>query len=335
MNSERWRQIDQLLEEALERRPEERAAFLAVACGGDESLRQEVESLLRSDGAAESFIEEPVVALAADVLAEYHVRALIGQRISHYKILSRLGAGGMGEVYLAEDSKLSRKVALKLLPAEFTRDAGRVRRFKQEARAASALNHPNILTIFEIGEANEAHYIATEFIDGQTLRERLKGGRLSPSAALDIAAQIAVALAAAHGAGITHRDIKPENVMLRRDGIVKVLDFGLAKLTERRPAAVDTEGPTIEKVSTDQGTVMGTVGYMSPEQARGQEADHRSDIFSFGVILYEMLSGRRAFSGDSAVEVLNAILKEEPPEIGESNTKVSPQLEKIVRRCLE
>jgi len=255
--------------------------------------------------------------------------------IAHYRLLAPLGAGGMGEVYLAEDTKLGRKVALKLLPAEFTRDAVRVRRFEQEARAASALNHPNILTIFEIGEANGERYIATEFIDGQTLRERLNGDRLSPQAALDIAAQIAAALTAAHEAGIVHRDIKPENVMLRRDGVVKTLDFGLAKLTEQRPAAVDSQAPTIAKAHTDPGTVLGTVGYMAPEQVRGQEADHRADIFSFGVILYEMLSGRRAFGGDSAVEVMNAILKEDPPELGETNTKISPQLEKIVRRCLE
>ncbi len=239
----------------------------------------------------------------------------------------------MGEVYLAEDTKLSRKVALKLLPAEFTKDAGRLRRFEQEARAASALNHPNILTIFEIGEADEAHYIATEYIDGETLRDRQNGKRLAPAVALDIAAQIAAALAGAHEAGIVHRDIKPENVMLRRDGIVKVLDFGLAKLTEQRPAAVDSQAPTIAKENTDPGMVLGTVGYMSPEQVRGQEADHRADIFSFGVILYEMLSGRRAFSGESAIEVMNAILKEEPPELGEM--KISPQLEKVVRRCLE
>jgi eukaryotic-like serine/threonine-protein kinase len=335
MNPERWRQIDQLLEAVLEREPDERAAFLAVACAGDESLRLEVESLLRSDEAAESFIEEPVVALAADVIAERQARALAGQSISHYKILSRLGAGGMGEVYLAEDTKLSRKVALKLLPAEFTSDPGRLRRFIQEARATSALNHPNILTVFEIGEAGEAHYIVTEFIDGQTLRERLKGGRLSPTATIDIGAQIAAALAAAHGAGIVHRDIKPENVMLRRDGIVKVLDFGLAKLVEHRPAAVTSKASTIGEAHTDPGTVLGTVGYMSPEQVRGQEADHRADIFSFGVILYEMLSGRRAFGGESAIEVMNSILKEEPPEFGETNTKVSPQLERIVRRCLE
>src|SRR5262245_44728069 len=239
--------------------------------------------------------------------------------IAHYRLLAPLGAGGMGEVYLAEDTKLGRKVALKLLPAESTRDAGRLRRFEQEARAASALNHPNILTIFEIGEANGERYIATEFIDGQTLRERLNGDRLAPQAALDIASQIAAALAAAHEAGIVHRDIKPENVMLRRDGIVKVLDFGLAKLTEQRPAAVDSQAPTIAKAHTDPGAVLGTVGYMSPEQVRGQEADHRADVFSFGVILYEMLSDRRAFSGDSAVEVMNAILKEERPEIVDTN----------------
>src|SRR5215475_6282814 len=255
--------------------------------------------------------------------------------IAHYRLLSPLGAGGMGEVYLAEDTKLGRKVALKLLPAEFTRDAGRVRRFEQEARAASALNHPNILTIFEIGEANEAHYIATEFIDGQTLRERLNGDWLAPHAALDIAAQIAAALTAAHEAGIVHRDIKPENVMQRRDGIVKVLDFGLAKLIEHRPATVDSQAPTIAKEHTDPGTVLGTVGYMSPEQVRGQEADHRADIFSFGVILYEMLSGRRAFGGESAIEVMNAILKEDPPELAAMNHRVPQGLERLIRRCLE
>src|SRR5262245_39994843 len=254
--------------------------------------------------------------------------------IAHYRLLAPLGVGGMGEVYLAEDTKLGRKVALKLLPAEFTRDAGRVRRFEQEARAASALNHPNILTIFEIGEASGGRYIVTEFIDGQTLRERLNGDRLAPPAALDIAAQIAAALTAAHEAGIVHRDIKPENVMLRCDGIVKVLDFGLAKLKPQQVGAVDSQAPTQKKI-TDPGTVMGTVGYMSPEQVRGQDADHRADIFSFGVILYEMLSGQRAFSGDSAVEVMSAILKEDPSELSETNTKISPQLEKIVRRCLE
>src|SRR5215475_10206467 len=255
--------------------------------------------------------------------------------IAHYRLLAPLGAGGMGEVYLAEDTKLGRKVALKPLPEEFTRDAGRLRRFEQEARAASALNHPNILTIFEIGEADGGRFIATEYIDGQTLRERLNGDRLAPQAALDIAAQIAAALAAAHEAGIVHRDIKPENVMLRRDGIVKVLDFGLAKLTEQMPAAVDSQAPTITKAHTDPGAVLGTVGYMSPEQVRGQEADHRADIFSFGVILYEMRSGRRAFGGESAIEVMNAILKEDPPELAAMNHRVPQGLERLIRRCLE
>jgi hypothetical protein len=255
------------------------------------------------------------------------------EKISHYQILDKLGAGGMGEVYLAEDTRLRRKVALKLLPAEFTRDAGRVRRFEQEARAASALNHPNIITIFEIGAENGAHFIATEFIDGQTLRQRLEE-KLTINAALDIAIQIASALAAAHEAGIVHRDIKPENVMVRRDGIVKVLDFGLAKLTEQRPDAVDSEAPTIAKVNTDPGTVMGTASYMSPEQARGQEVDARSDIFSLGVALYEMLAGRAPFSGLNAIEVLGAILNQEPAPLRQHAPDAPMELQRMVGKAL-
>ncbi len=235
-----------------------------------------------------------------------------GTRFNHYEILSPLGAGGMGEVYLAEDSRLHRKVALKLLPEEFTRQAERVRRFEQEARAASALNHPNILTIFEIGETNGAHFIATEFVDGQTLRERLKSGGLPVAAALELGVQIVSAISAAHEAGIIHRDIKPENVMLRRDGIVKVLDFGIAKLTEQRPDVVDNEAPTLAKVTTEPGTVMGTASYMSPEQARGQRVDARSDIFSLGVMLYEMVAGRPPFDGVNALDVIGAILNRAP-----------------------
>jgi Tol biopolymer transport system component len=256
-----------------------------------------------------------------------------GARLNHYEILSPLGAGGMGEVYLAEDTRLRRKVALKLLPSEFTRDAARVRRFEQEARAASALNHPNIITIHEIGEANGAHYIATEFIDGQTLRQRLKE-KLTINAALDIAVQVAAALAAAHEAGITHRDIKPENVMLRRDGIVKVLDFGLAKLTEQRPDAVNSEAPTIAKVNTDPGTVMGTASYMSPEQARGLEVDARSDIFSFGVVLYETLTGRAPFAGVNAVDVMGAILNREPAPLNALAQEAPAELQRIVTKAL-
>src|SRR5205823_6351435 len=194
-------------------------------------------------------------------------------QLGPYEILAQLGAGGMGEVYLAKDSRLDRKAALKLLPAEFTQDADRVRRFVQEAKAASALNHPNIITIYEIGQAEGAHYIATEFIDGNTLRQQMTSGKITLQAALDIAMQTASALVAAHEAGIIHRDIKPENIMVRRDGIVKVLDFGLAKLTEQRETEVDIDAPTAAKVQTDPGTVMGTASYMSPEQARGQKVD--------------------------------------------------------------
>src|SRR2546425_7991319 len=207
--------------------------------------------------------------------------------ISHYRILSKLGAGGMGEVYLAEDTKLDRKIALKLLPTKFTEDADRVRRFIQEAKAASALNHPNIITIYEIGQEQGTHYMAAEFIDGQTLRQRMMSDKLSLNVALDIAVQIASALAAAHAAGIIHRDIKPENIMVRKDGLVKVLDFGLAKLAETPADDVETVALTNEPVNTGTGVVMGTVRYMSPEQVRGMKLDARTDIFSLGVVLHE------------------------------------------------
>ena len=259
----------------------------------------------------------------------------INSTISHYRVVSKIGAGGMGEVYLAEDTRLRRKVALKLLPAEFTRHADRVRRFGQEAQAASALNHPNIITIYEIGEVDGAHFIATEFIDGQTLREHLKGERLALSAALDIAVQTAAALAAAHEARIIHRDIKPENVMLRRDGIVKVLDFGLAKLTEKSARGeIDTEAATLAKVATDPGTVMGTPQYMSPEQARGQVVDARSDIFSLGVVLYEMIAGQPPFDGANAFEVIGEILKSEPLPLAAHAVERPTELQRIVSKAL-
>src|SRR5262249_40363693 len=244
----------------------------------------------------------------------------------------------MGEVWRARDSRLNREVAIKLLPVEFTTQPERLRRFAQEARAASALNHPNIITIHEIGDVENMHYIVTEYIEGETLRQRMAGtpqGRLSLAEALDVAVQIAAALAAAHEVGIVHRDIKPENVMVRRDGIVKVLDFGLAKLTRPSSPVIDSQTATLARNSTDTGVVMGTPRYMSPEQARGEKVDARTDIFSLGVVLYEMLAGRAPFTGATANDCLAAILKEEPPELSETNQKVSPTLEKIVRRCLE
>src|SRR5262247_3322472 len=263
------------------------------------------------------------------------------QLIAHYRILSKLGAGGMGEVYLAEDTKLGRKVALKLLPAEFTTDAVRVRRFEQEARAASALNHPNIITIHEIGEvrteAGATHYIVTEYVEGETLRQRLMKelqGRLSLAEALDMAPQIAAALATAHEAGIAHRDIKPENVMVRRDGIVKVLDFGLAKLTESASPLVDSQAPTLAKDNTDAGVVMGTPRYMSPEQARGEKVDVRTDIFSLGAMLYEMVTGRKPFEGETVSDVIAEILKSEPPPLKEVRPELPSELQRIVSKAL-
>ena len=268
---------------------------------------------------------------------------VIPQTISHYRILDKLGSGGMGEVYLAEDTRLGRKLALKILPAEFTRDPDRVARFEQEARAASALNHPNIITIYEVGVHEGAHFIATEFIEGRTLRHSLPPAGMPLGEVLEITIQIASALEAAHRIGITHRDIKPENVMIRPDGYVKVLDFGLAKLTEKSdpkvdPAKVDKEAATMLQVSrkpgTDPGTVMGTVTYMSPEQARGLPVDSRSDIFSLGVALYEMLTGRPPFDGATSSDVIVAILVSEPAPISRLVAGVPAELEWSLSKAL-
>ncbi len=262
----------------------------------------------------------------------------VGAKFDHYEILAPLGAGGMGEVWRARDTRLNREVALKFLPAEFAQDADRLRRFEQEAHATSALNHPNILTVHDIGSASPemggAPFIVAELLAGAELRAHLNDGALSPRQTLDYAQQITAGLAAAHAKGIVHRDLKPENLFVTTDGRVKILDFGLAKLKAPRRAPIDSEAPT-QKQFTDPGTVLGTVGYMAPEQVRGQEADSRADIFAFGLILYEMLAGRRAFTGASTADVLSAILKEEPPELSAAHAQISPQLEQIVRRCLE
>jgi serine/threonine-protein kinase len=257
-----------------------------------------------------------------------------GTRLGRYEIRSQLGAGGMGEVYLARDTKLERMTALKVLPAEVAADRNRMSRFVQEAKAASALNHPNILTIYEIDEVDHLHFIATEFIDGVTLRQRIKSTPLNLYDAVDVGAQIASALAAAHTAGIIHRDIKPENIMLRRDGLVKVLDFGLAKLSERLPRdSVDTEAPTTFK--TNPGTVLGTAVYMSPEQARGLEVDARTDIFSLAVVLYEMVAARLPFAGSTPSEVVSSILSEkEPQPLARYSSEAPDELERIVSKAL-
>ncbi|HAF14125.1 MAG TPA: hypothetical protein DCK99_10600, partial [Blastocatellia bacterium] len=261
MTPERWQQVKEIFTSALQHEPVQRSGFLASACGGDESLRQEVESLISSHEKDGSFIDSPAYEAAAEILTTGR-ELIVGQRVGHYEILSTLGKGGMGEVYLARDTRLDRKVALKFLPPDLIKDDERVRRFAQEARAASSLNHPNILTIHEIGEVGGRRFIATEFVDGETLRERIAGGPMKRTDALNTGEQVASALAEAHAAGIIHRDIKPENIMLRRDGIVKVLDFGLAKLTEQKESA--PEDPTRALVKTSAGVVMGTVTYMSP-----------------------------------------------------------------------
>ncbi|MGH9843985.1 MAG: FlgO family outer membrane protein [Blastocatellia bacterium] len=257
-----------------------------------------------------------------------------GARFDRYEILSHLGSGGMGEVYLARDSRLERKIAIKLLPAEFTRDPARLHRFVTEAKAASALNHPNIITIHEIGESEGRHFITTEYVEGRTLRQAIAAGRLSALAAIDIASQIASALAAAHQAGIVHRDIKPENVMIRPDGIVKVLDFGLAKLTERYVPETNSEARTAAMLDTDPGMVLGTATYMSPEQARGLRVDGRTDIFSLGVVLYEMVAGRTPFEGHTAADLIGQVLNHEPRPLSSHTGGVPIELQRIVSKTL-
>jgi Tol biopolymer transport system component len=259
---------------------------------------------------------------------------MVAEQISHYRILGKLGAGGMGEVWRALDGRLGREVAIKLLPAEFAKDSDRLRRFEQEARATSALNHPNILTVYDIGAYEGAPYIVAELLEGEDLSELIKQGAIAQRKAVNYARQVAEGLAAAHAKGVVHRDLKPENLFVTTDGRVKILDFGLVKLRPLQSGGIDKDAPTQKRI-TDPGVVMGTVGYMSPEQVRGQETDHRSDIFAFGAILYEMLAGQPAFRGDSAIEVMNAILREEPPEFSEMKEQINPQLGMIVRRCLE
>jgi eukaryotic-like serine/threonine-protein kinase len=257
-----------------------------------------------------------------------------GTRLGRYEIRSAIGAGGMGEVYCARDTQLGRDVAVKVLPASFSTDADRLQRFQQEACAAGALNHPNILSIYDVGKHDGSPYVVSELLAGETLRKRIAGTPLAQRRVIDYALQIAQGLAAAHEKGIVHRDLKPDNIFITNDGRVKILDFGLAKLTQLDSNQAQTDIPT-RRVDTDPGVVMGTVGYMSPEQVKGRTVDHRSDIFAFGAILYEMLSGRRAFHGESAAETMSAILKEDPPELSDTNKTISPALERLVNHCLE
>lgn len=334
MQPERWQQIEQLFHLALEQKPDQRGGFLEHACSGDELLRSEVEALISSHEQAQDFIETPASDLAAELLAKGHTGLAVGQSVGGYEIVSVLGVGGMGEVYLAKDPRLGRHVALKLLPAQFTINADRLRRFEQEARAVSVLNHPNIVTIHEIGRDNSSQFIVTEFVEGQTLRQRMAETAITLRLALDVSIQVSSALEAAHAAGIVHRDIKPDNIMLRTDGYLKVLDFGLAKLTEAPSDTSDAEGSARAKVQTASGLVMGTATYMSPEQARGLVVDARTDIFSLGVVVYEMIAARPPFEGATISDVIAAILKEEAAPLREYMPEVPVELDWIIKKAL-
>src|SRR2546425_4540672 len=347
MKAERWQQVSVLFKSALEREPKERTAYLDEACSSDDSLRGEVESLMAAYEQAGDFIEPAALEVAAASFTDEQRESIVGRTINQYAILGSLGSGGMGEVYLAHDSKLGRRVALKLLPLHYNWDVDRLHRFQQEARTASALNHPNILTIYEIGETEGSHFIATEFIAGETLRQRmteragpsrdgdsLPNARMKLDEALDIGAQVASALSAAHEAGIVHRDIKPENIMLRTDGLVKVLDFGLAKLTQRAAFTADTEAATRVMVKTIPGMVLGTAAYMSPEQARGLAVDARTDVWSLGVVLYEMITGHVPFEGETATDVILSVVEREPPPLARYSREVPAELERIINKAL-
>ena len=311
--------------------------FFKQSCGADENLRREVESLLAFDESSDNFIDKPPESLIAQMMFEQDKQThLIDKKFGRYKIKSALGAGGMGEVFLAEDVELGRLAAIKVLSAVAT-DAHRIRRFIQEAKAASALNHPNILTIYEIGEFEGLRFMATEYIKGQTLGRFLHHSKPNIAEILKIAVQIVSALEAAHEAEIVHRDIKPDNVMIRTDGIVKILDFGLAKLSEPSAPAgkSDSEAATIAKFNTIPGMIMGTPHYMSPEQARGKDIDRQTDIFSFGVVLYEMLSGNLPFDGNTTSDIIAAVLMKELKSLREMNREMPPELDEIVHKSLQ
>src|SRR6266436_5905821 len=334
MTPARFQTIEEIFLAALEQEPEQVSAFLDAACEGDAVLRREVEALLASDQRAGRFIETSSVGLATKVIQNQQADSLIGETIGHYKISEAIGTGGMGEVYLATDVTAGRKAALKLLPARFTGDAERLKRFRQEARAVVGLNHPNILTVYEIGQDHSTHYIASELIEGETLRQRLMRGRMQLSEAIDVAIQVASALVAAHETGIVHRDIKPENIMLRPDGYAKVLDFGIAKLIEQKVGSDDRTGETTAVLQTRLGLVLGTAHYMSPEQARGQKVGARSDIWSLGVVIYEMIAGIPPFRGETPSDCIASILTTEPPPLSGVLPDVSLKLESILQKAL-
>src|SRR5579862_7005860 len=340
-SSDRWRRLEGLFYEAVELDPAARKAFLDERCAEDAELRKEVESLLKSADVSSSdrpldFLQKPIQDAARNVVAIPPPLALKpGARFGRYEVLTTVGAGGMGEVYLAHDTQLRRNVALKLLARELTRDERGLRRFEQEARAASALNHPNILTVYEFGQIEGTYYIASEYVEGETLRERIKRAKLQVAEVTDLAIQMASALAAAHARGIVHRDIKPDNIIVRNDGLVKLLDFGIAKLNAGLGGLAGGGGLLSTALSTSRpGAVFGTIRYMSPEQARGHDVDGRSDLFSLGVVMYEMVTGHAAFQADTARDVIAEILKGEPDPLADAVPDSPPEFDSIMLRAM-
>jgi serine/threonine protein kinase len=328
MTPERWEEIEAVFQSALTHEAHERSTFVDRECAGNEALRAEVAALLSAEQESRDFLNCSALEITAGQLAQRRAQSVAGRIIGNYRLEQALGAGGMGEVYLAIDQRTDRKVALKLLPDYFNNDPQRVHRFKQEAKAVLALNHPQIVTIYEVGEVDGLSFIASEFIEGETLRQILAHRKLSPREALDLVTQIAGALAAAHDAGVVHRDIKPENIMLRPDGYLKVLDFGVAKLNGT--VASLAANPN----TTSPGMLIGTAQYMSPEQARGLNVDGRSDLWSLGVVLYEMLTGQAPFAGATASDCIAAILEREPAPVQSYAPGIPAGLSWCIRRLL-